>query len=276
MAVGAPIGLFDSGVGGLSIMKEVRRLLPGEDLIYVADSQYCPYGGKRPEEIKERSAVITRFLRAQGVKLVVVACNTASVAALETLRSEFVFPIIGVEPAVKQAAIHTKNQKVGVLATGVTLTGERFTSLVQKFGGGLTVINQPCPGLVEKVEAGEVSSRETRALLERYLQPLKAEGVDVVVLGCTHYPFLKPLVQQLVASGVQVIDTGEPVARQVRRVLTENALLNPASQGGKEWFYTSGDPAAVGPVITKLWGGVGEGLTRIPAPCGNGGKCEDG
>jgi glutamate racemase len=266
MTANAPIGLFDSGVGGLSIMKEVRRLLPREDLIYVADSQYCPYGEKRPEEIKERSAVITRFLQAEGAKLVVVACNTASVAALEFLRAQFPFPLVGVEPAVKQAALHSRNKKVGVLATGVTLTGERFTSLVERFGGDLTVINQACPGLVEKVEAGEIDSRETKALLEQYLEPLQAEGVDVVVLGCTHYPFLKPIVRQLVAPGVQVLDTGEPVARQVSRVLTEHNLLAPAGQRGREWFYTSGDPARVGPVVGKLWGGVGEGLARLPVP----------
>ena len=272
MTADAPIGLFDSGVGGLSIMKEVRRLLPGEDLIYVADSQYCPYGEKTPEEIKERSAVITRFLQAQGAKLVVVACNTASAAALEFLRTEFTFPIIGVEPAVKQAALHSKNKKVGVLATGVTLTGERFASLVERFGGDLRVINQPCPGLVEKVEAGEIDSRETKALLQQYLQPLQAEGVDVVVLGCTHYPFLKTIVRQLVKPGVQVLDTGEPVARQVRRVLAENTLLAPDEQRGKERFYTSGDPALVGPVIEKLWGGVGEGLARLPLPFGHNGE----
>ncbi len=270
MTADAPIGLFDSGVGGLSIMKEVRRLLPGEDLIYVADSQYCPYGEKRPAEIRERSAVITRFLQEQGAKVVVVACNTASVAALEYLRAEFPLPIVGVEPAVKQAALHSKNKKVGILATGVTLAGERYASLVERFGGDLTVINQPCPGLVEKVEAGEIDSPATKALLVQYLQPMQAAGVDVVVLGCTHYPFLKPLVRQLVASGVQVIDTGEPVARQVCRVLTENNLLAPAGRKGREWFYTSGDPASVRPVLEKLWGGTGEGLARLPAPFSRG------
>ncbi len=264
METSAPIGLFDSGVGGLSVMKEVRRFLPGEDLIYVADSKFCPYGEKTPGEIRERSSTIAKFLRSKGAKLIVVACNTASIAALQYLREEFSLPFIGVEPAVKQAALYTKNKKVGVLATGLTLSGERFSSLVQRFAGGLTVIDQPCPGLVEKVEKGEVSSSETENLVEKYLQPLTAEGVDVVVLGCTHYPFLKPLVQKLVDPEVEVLDTGEPVARQTHRVLVEKSLLAPSFEGGREWFYTSGDPALVRPVIEKLWGSIGEGVAQIP------------
>lgn len=258
-----PIGLFDSGIGGLSIMKEIRRLLPEEDLIYVADSKYCPYGERTSEEIIKRSFIITKFLLTKGVKLIVVACNTASIAALQSLRDNFNLPFVGVEPAVKQAALHTKDKKVGVLATELTLSGERFSSLVEKFAGGLNVINQPCPGLVEKVEAGEIDGSETEALVKEYIEPLKAYGVDVVVLGCTHYPFLRPIVEKFLGAGVKVIDTGEPVARQTRRLLAERSLLTSNLEGGKEWFFTSGDPKLVAPVINKLWGNLGEGVARI-------------
>ncbi len=266
MAAQDPIGLFDSGVGGLSIMKEVRRLLPQEDLIYVADSKFCPYGEKTPAQIQERARKITAFLLAQGVKLIVVACNTASVAALQQLRAEFTVPFVGVEPAVKQAALFTKNKKIGVLATGLTLSGDRFTFLVEKYGSGVTVVNQACPGLVEAVEKGAVSAPSTEMLLQKYLAPLLEKGVDVVVLGCTHYPFLRPLVEKLVAPGVQVIDTGTPVAKQTKRVLAENNLLTPNQRAGKEWFYTSGDPLVVGAIIERLWGGKGEGVAGLPEP----------
>lgn len=264
MAAQDPIGLFDSGVGGLSIMKEIRRLLPHEDLIYVGDSKFCPYGEKTSTAIQERCRMITKFLLAKSVKLIVVACNSASVAALEQLRAEFSVPFVGVEPAVKQAASFTKKKRIGVLATGLTLSGARFTSLVEKFAGGLTVVNQACPGLVEQVERGAINGPETEAMLRRYLQPLEEKGVDVVVLGCTHYPFLRPLVEKMVQPGVQVIDTGAPVARQTQRVLTQATLINPKTQAGKEWFYTSGDPSVVGPVIEKLWGSHGEGVQQLP------------
>ena len=247
-------------------MKEVRRLLPQEDLIYVADSKYCPYGEKTPEAIRDRARKITAFLLAQGVKLIVVACNTASVAALNELRAEFTLPFIGVEPAVKQAAMFTKKKKIGVLATGLTLSGERFTSLVENYGGGLTVVNQACPGLVEAVEAGAINTPRTEQLVKKYLEPLREKEVDVVVLGCTHYPFLRPLVEKLVAPGVQVLDTGAPVAKQTKRVLVEKKLLAPSQRAGKEWFYTSGDPTVVGPVVERLWGGKGAGVAGLPAP----------
>jgi glutamate racemase len=247
-------------------MKEIRRLLPYEDLIYVADSKFCPYGEKTPQAIQERARKITDFLLAKGAKLIVVACNTASVAALKYLRSTFNMPFVGVEPAVKQAALFTQNKKIGILATGLTLTGEKFTSLVQKFGDGITVVNQACPGLVERVEAGEVSGPETEAMLRMYLEPLQATGVDVVVLGCTHYPFLRTLVEKIVEPGIQVIDTGAPVARQTKRVLTQWGLLAAERQIGQECFFTSGNPAAVGPVVERLWGANGVEVVRLPAP----------
>lgn len=246
-------------------MKEVRKLLPNEDLLYYADSGYCPYGEKSPELIIERSREITKFLLAQEAKIIVVACNTASVTALETLRKEFPgVSFVGVEPAVKQAALFTKNRRVGVLATGVTLAGQRFSTLVERFAENLTILTQPCPGLVEKVEAGEIAGGETEALLHSYLDPLLQRQVDVVVLGCTHYPFLRPLVEKAAGPGVTVLDTGEPVARQTLRVLTAHDLLSPSAERGREWFFTSGDRDLVGPVISRLWGGLGEGLSDSP------------
>jgi glutamate racemase len=247
-------------------MKEVRRMLPHEDLIYVADSKYCPYGEKTPQAIQERARKVTEFLLAKGVKLIVVACNTASVAALKYLRAAFTLPFVGVEPAVKQAVLFTKNKKIGVLATGLTLSGEKFTSLVEKFGGGITVVNQACPGLVEQVEAGQVSGPETETMLRMYLKPLQDTGVDVVVLGCTHYPFLRPLVVKIVEPGIQVIDTGMPVARQTKRVLTQAELLAPETRIGQDWFYTSGNPSLVGPVVERLWGANEVVVERIPPP----------
>lgn len=257
------IGVFDSGVGGLSVLIEIRRLLPGEDLLYWADSGFCPYGERSSEFIQRRSQEITKYLLSKGAKIIVVACNTASVAALDTLRAKFpTVPFVGVEPAIKLASLYTKNHKVGVLATGVTLSGERFISLLERFAEELTVFTEPCPGLVEKVEAGEIDTHETELLVRSCLLPLMKQEVDVVVLGCTHYPFLRPLVEKIVGRGVIVVDTGAPVARQIHKVLTMNNALSPRKKG-REWFYTSGRPEEVEPVIRRLWGGVGAGLIRV-------------
>ncbi len=258
------IGLFDSGVGGLSIMKEIRELLPGEDLIYFADSRYCPYGERTADFIKERSVAIVKYLLSRGCKLIVVACNTASGVSLSELRRLFPeIPFVGVEPAVKQAALYTKKQRVGVLATVLTLAGDRFNSLVERFAGGLTVVTQPCPRLVEAVEAGKTTGVEVENLLRQYLAPLLAHDVDVIVLGCTHYPFLRPLLEKMLDPGIMVLDTGKPVARQTKRLLKERGLLSRRGEGGKEWFFTSGDPAAVGPVIERLWGKPVAGVTAV-------------
>lgn len=249
-----PVGLFDSGVGGLSIMREVRRLLPAENLLYYADSVYCPYGVKPPEVIRNRAFAICDFLVARGAKLIVIASNTTSISALDAVRERFDVPVVGVEPAVKPAVSATRNGRVGVLATGVTLKGERFNSLVERFGDGVEVYTQPCPGLVELVESGSCHKPEAETLLARYLDPLLARGADTVVLGCTHYPFLRPLVEKLAGDGVKVIDTGEAVARQVVRVLESNDLAAGETRKGGEYFFTSGEPEKVQPVIRILWG----------------------
>jgi len=254
MPCSKPIGLFDSGVGGLSVMREVRRYLPAEDLLYYADSAFCPYGVRQPEIIRARALAISRFLMSKGVKLIVIASNTTSAASLNAVRERCSIPVVGVEPAVKPAVSATHNGNIGVLATGVTLACERFSGLLERFCDGVKVYTQPCPGLVELVEAGKHETPEAEILLSRYLDPLLAREVDTIVLGCTHYPFLRPLVEKLTGSGVRVIDTGEAVARQVARVLNSNDLAGSKDAPGKEIFFTSGDPAKVEPVIRLLWG----------------------
>lgn len=234
-------------------MKEVRRLLPSENMIYYADSAYCPYGGKSPGVIRSRTFTICDFLVSKGVKLIVIACNTACIAALDEVRERVRVPVVGVEPAVKPAAAATKNGKIGVLATGVTLAGERFHSLVERFGKTVEVYTQPCPGLVELVEDGKLASPETETLLARYLDPLMVRGVDTIVLGCTHYPFLRPLVQKMVRSGVSVIDSGAAVARQVTKVLQGEKLSVSIEEAGRDQFFTSGDPGEVQRVVRLLW-----------------------
>jgi len=254
MSDSAAIGVFDSGVGGLSILKEIRRMLPGEDLLYLADSAHCPYGTKLVPEIRARSLAVTAFLVELGVKAVVVACNSASVAGLDQAREAYPqIPIVGVEPALKPAHNLTRNGKIGVLATSLTLKGDRFSILVEKFGADVQVYTQPAPGLVELVENGELETPEAEKLLRQYLGPLLKEQIDTLVLGCTHYPFLRATIQKICGPNVTVIDTGLAVAKQTVRVLEQNRILNPQIDGGKEVFYTSGDPAAVKKVIIKLW-----------------------
>ena len=249
----APVGAFDSGVGGLSILKEVRKLLPHEDLIYLADSAHCPYGNKPGLEIRRRTLEVTDYLVELGAKIIVVACNSACVAGLDQLRETHPeLPVVGVEPAIKPAHDLTRNGKIGVLATQLTLNGERFTMLVEQYGSGIEVYTQPAPGLVELAEAGQADSSAAAAIIRQYLDPLLAKGVDTLVLGCTHYPFFRPLIEEI-APGLIVVDTGAAVARQTMRVLEEHDLLNAQLGPGGEQFFTSGDPELVRPVIQKLW-----------------------
>lgn len=245
------IGIFDSGVGGISVLREIRALLPDEHVIYYADSGYCPYGGKPAAEIQARAAAITEFLLARGARLVVVACNTATIAAVEMLRATYPVPFVGMEPAVKPAAALSKSGVVGVLATGAALAGEKFHRLVAAHAQGLRFITQPCPGLVEQVERGELDSPATRELVQRYTGPLLAQGADVLVLGCTHYPFLRPVIQDVVGAGVSLLDTGAAVARQVQRVMGREGLLA-SGPGGLEW-HGSGDAQQLERVRRLLW-----------------------
>ena len=249
-----PIGVFDSGVGGISVLHEIRASLPGEDLVYVADSGHCPYGGKTYAEIQARATAITGYLIGLGCRVVVVACNTATAAAIECLRETFpATPMVGMEPALKPAAAATRSGVVGVLATGATLGGDRFAGLAERFADGIELLTQACPGLVEQVEAGALDGPVTEALLRQYVAPLLARGADTLVLGCTHYPFLRPALSRLVGPEVALIDTGAAVARQVVRVLGGRPKA-PATGGGQVRFVSS--DLAVAPVIRQLWGQV--------------------
>lgn len=249
-----PIGVFDSGVGGLSVLAEIRKQLPHEDLLYIADSAHVPYGAKSAGEIRGRSLALARFLLGRRAKALVVACNTATAAAAGLLRETFAAPVVAMEPAVKPAAAATRNGVVGVLATVGTLRSAQFAALLDRFGGGIEVVTQPCPGLPEQVEAGDLDTPRTRALVERYIAPLRARGADTIVLGCTHYPFLRPLIAELAGPDVALIDTGAAVARQLRRVLVARALLRPGAAPGAAHFWTSGDASASAPVFARLWG----------------------
>jgi len=249
----APVGIFDSGVGGLSVLREIRQLLPAESLLYVADSGYVPYGDKPPEQIRERSRAIARFLIERGAKALVLACNTATAAAINDLRGEFDLPIIGMEPAVKPAALATRNGVVGVLATTGTLQSAKFAALLDRFARSVKVITQPCPGLVECVERGELSGPAVEALLQRYTAPLLAAGCDTLILGCTHYPFLRPSLQRLLPPQVQIVDTGAAVARQLQVKLTENQLLS-RQPSAATVFWSSGDAQQMRAVLPVLLG----------------------
>ena len=247
-----PIGVFDSGVGGLSILRELRRQLPHEYLLYAADSKYAPYGERDRALIERRAEAIVQFLVNQGVKAIVVACNTATSVAVEGLRSRFSLPIVAIEPALKPAAVITKSGVVGVLATSRTLSSERFDHLVTQHGQGVRVLTQACPGLVEQVEKGELSGPATRSLIEHYLSPLLQQGVDTLVLGCTHYPFLVPAIKDVAGPGVSIIDPSEAVIRHLVRQLTGKNLISLREVAGTESFYTSGSEVAK-ETIAKLW-----------------------
>lgn len=248
-----PIGVFDSGVGGLSVLRDIRKALWNEDLVYVADSVHAPYGDKTAAFIEARAVAITQFLLNQPVKAIVIACNTATSAAVAELRARFPVPIVAMEPAVKPAVARTQSGVVGVMATRRTVSSENFLSLLQRFGAGAEIMVQACPGLAEQVEAGDLSSAKTRSLLERYVRPLLARGADTIVLGCTHYPFLKSLIQAMAGPGVEVIDPGEAIARELRRRLEAGGLASRASRQGVEQFWTSDAPDNAKALISQLW-----------------------
>jgi glutamate racemase len=253
------IGVFDSGVGGLSVLRHVRTQLPRLPLLYVADSGHVPYGDKTPDYIRERSVALTQFLVREGAAAVVVACNTATAAAAATLREEFDIPVVAMEPAVKPAVTATRSGVVGVLATVGTIESARFAALLEQYAGDVEIVTQACPGLVEQVEAGELTTAATRELVDRFTQPLIERGADTIVLGCTHYPFLRPLIAEAAGSHVQLIDTGEAVARQVVRRIPE-ALLGRIDAIPDERFWTSGDARSAQRIVSQLWGrqvGVG-------------------
>jgi glutamate racemase len=247
------IGVFDSGVGGLSVLKHIRAQLPSMPLLYVADSGHVPYGDKTQDYIRERSLVLTEFLVRAGAATVVIACNTATAAAAAMLRVRFDFPIVAMEPAVKPAVTATRSGVVGILATVGTLESARFAALLGQYAGEVEIVTQACPGLVEKVEAGELASPSTRELVAQYTRPLQERGADTIVLGCTHYPFLRPAITDAVGPHVQLIDTGEAVARQVVRKLPEH-LIGRIDLQPEERFWTTGSSPSAARIMGQLWG----------------------
>jgi len=249
-----PIGVFDSGVGGLSVLRSIRQRLPDEDLIYVADMLYVPYGDKPQQVIEERALAISHFLLDKGVKAIVVACNTATVTAIKKLRQLISIPIIGIEPGVKPASLTTQSGTIGVLATSRTLQSKSFSILLQNWVMQHQVELQACPGLVEQVENLDLFANETRNLLTKYLQPLLSKGADTIVLGCTHYPFLMPLINEICAGQARVIDTGPAVAREVERRLQVENLLNRNDIPGKELFCCSTKHNNTESIMSSLWG----------------------
>ena len=249
----APVGVFDSGVGGLSVLKEIHTLLPNESLLYVADCGHIPYGEKSPGFIRQRCAVVADFFQRQGAKALVLACNTATVAGVADLRQLYPeWPIVGMEPAVKPAAAATRSGVVGVLATTGTLQSAKFAALLDRCANDVRVITQPCPGLVELIETGDLHSDALFTLLKGYIEPLLAAGCDTIILGCTHYPFLKPLLSQMLPPSISLIDTGAAVARQLQRLLTEQDLLA-VGPSREPQFWTSASPERLGKILPVLW-----------------------
>jgi glutamate racemase len=255
----APIGVFDSGVGGLSVLRAIWRELPGEEIIFLADQAHVPYGSRSLEQVRAFAEEITRFLLNHNAKSIVVACNAASAAALHHLRATFPHvSFVGMEPAVKPASETTSSGVVGVLATPATFQGALYASVVERFANGVQLMQHTCPGLVAQIEAGHLETPETRAILEDALQPMLARGIDTVVLGCTHYPFVIPLIQAIVGEGVRVIDPAPAVARQARRMLEQHGLLKEPKQVRPESvttrFLTSGDPLSLEKLLIQLLG----------------------
>ncbi len=250
-----PLGIFDSGMGGLSIVRAIRSLLPEEDLLFFADQAHVPYGPRPLLEVRHFSEEITRFLLSEGAKLIVVACNSASAASLHYLRETFPdVPFVGMEPAVKPAAEYTGTGVVGVLATPATFQGALYASVVERFAKDVRLIQHTLPGLVEQIEAGNLQGPQTRQILEDALLPMLAEGIDTVVLGCTHYPFVIPLVQKIAGPGVRVIDPSPAVARQVGRILEQHRLRHPRTTQGTLQCYTSGSAPGFGQALKTLVG----------------------
>ena len=250
------IGVFDSGVGGLSVLHHIRHVLPNERLIYVADSGHVPYGDKSAAYIEQRSHILVRFLIEQGADAIVIACNTATVASAASLRSQFNIPIVAMEPAVKPAVAATRSGVIGVLATVGTLESARFAALLERYAGKVEIVTQGCPGLVEQVERGDLNGARTRELIVRYTTPLLERGADTLILGCTHYPFLAPLITEVVGNAITLVDTGAAVARQLRsRILDELPPRAPNSVADTH-FWTSGGAEQASRIMSVLWGEI--------------------
>jgi glutamate racemase len=248
-----PIGIFDSGIGGTSVWKAIHMLLPNENTIYIADSKYAPYGPKGKDRITELSIKNTEFLIKKGCKLIVVACNTATTNAVDYLRQTYNIPFIGIEPAIKPAALHTKTNAVGILATKGTLSSALFSKTSNVFANNITVIEQVGDGIVQLIENGKLHTNEIKSLLKIYLQPMLDANIDYLVLGCTHYPYLIPLLLGLLPKHVKIIDSGEAVARQTKTILEQHNLLNVELLKPKLEFYTNGNPKVMSELLSNAF-----------------------
>jgi glutamate racemase len=261
--VSGPVGIFDSGVGGLSVWREIARELPQESLVYFADQAHLPYGPRPAEEVRQFAEAITGQLLGLGCKAIVVACNTASAAALKHLRERHPeIPFVGMEPAVKPAALQSKSRVVGVMATPGTLQGRMFALAVQRFAAGVTLINQPCAGLVERIESGELDSPATETLLRELLKPMLGAGADTIVLACSHYPFVLPLIRRIAGDAVQIIDPAPAVARQLRRLLEQRGAAALTGAAHRR-FLTTGNTATFGETLRRLLAQDGNIEARI-------------
>ena len=244
-----PIGIFDSGVGGTSIWKEIHSLMPQENTIYLADSANAPYGNKGRDAIISFSKKNTDYLIKQGCKLIVVACNTATTNAIDFLRKSYDLPFIGIEPAIKPAALNTTSKVVGILATKGTLSSELFSKTSNLFANSIKVIEREGHGIVELIENGKLYSDEMKNLLTQYIAPMIYADIDYLVLGCTHYPYLIPLLSKMLPPHVKIIDSGEAVARQTQAVLKKNNLINNSLKTPRKKFYTNGNPQILASIL---------------------------
>ncbi|WP_330443676.1 glutamate racemase [Flavobacterium sp. C4GT6] len=247
-----PIGLFDSGVGGTSIWREIHNILPNENTIYLADSKNAPYGQKSKEEIIELSIKNTEFLLNQNCKMIVVACNTATTNAIKELRTKFDIPFIGIEPAIKPAANSTQTQTIGILATQGTLNSELFHKAVLDYKD-IKIVEQVGHGLVKLIEEGSLESAEMKKLLQDYLTPMIKANIDYLVLGCSHYPYLIPQIKEILPETVKIIDSGLAVARQTKNVLVTQDILNNSLQKGNTLFYTNSTPKVLSSILENKY-----------------------
>jgi glutamate racemase len=259
----APVGIFDSGVGGLSVLREIRAAMPAESIYYVADSANAPWGDKPPSFVRDRGLKIAQFLVERGVKAIVIGSNTGTAGSAEALRGTLTVPVVGIEPGIKPAVAATKTRVIGAIVPAAVSGSDRLASLLDRFGSDVQVVIQPVPGLVEHVEAADLDGPELTRMVEGYIRPMLDAGADTIVLGSTHYVFLKPLIAQLAGPNVTLIETGAAVARRLAKVLAERHLAAKGRQA-QERFWTSGDPATSARVMSALLGRQVE-VEKLPA-----------
>jgi glutamate racemase len=254
----ALIGVFDSGIGGLSVVRAIMEVLPHESIMYFADTAHCPYGQRSSDYLRERARRIVDYLQAHGCKAIVVACNTATVATIADLRERFEMPIIGIEPAIRPAAANTKSGVIGVLATATTLGSAHLAALIERHTDYHEVLTSACPGWVEAVEAGELDTSATRQLVQNHVQPLLDAGADTLVLGCTHFPFLRPLIEAVAGPEIRILETGLPVARQLQRQLQARQLQAVPDAEMRHTFVTSAPTLKQAGFVRAHWPTLGQ------------------